>query len=227
MLSSPSLAEECFTKNDIIFANRPRLLAGKILGYNFTSLGLAPYGDHWRNLRRISAIEIFSPQRMQQFYNIRIDEVRLLIKKLVSECSEPVNLHSVFNDLIVNVIMRIVSGKRYFNGDHDLEEEGKVFQQIARDTFVVSKASNLGDSLPFLRWLGVKGLEKKLISLQKTRNDFFQKLIDELRKVENKKQNVIHVLLHLQETDPDYYTDEMIKSFVLVRYILTLMFQQL
>lgn len=215
MLSSPSLAEECFTKNDIIFANRPRLLAGKILGYNFTSLGLAPYGDHWRNLRRISAIEIFSPQRMQQYYSIRTDEVRLLIKKLASECSKPVNLHSVFNDLIVNVIMRIVSGKRYFNGDSDLEAEGKVFQQIARDTFEVSKASNLGDSLPFLRWFGVKGLEKKLLSLQKTRNDFFQKLIDELRKVENKKQNVIHVLLHLQETEPDYYNDEMIKSFVL------------
>ncbi|GJV57741.1 cytochrome P450-like protein [Tanacetum coccineum] len=215
VLSSPSLAEECFTKNDIIFANRPRLLAGKILGYNYTSLGLAPYGDHWRNLRRISAIEVFSSQRMQQFSSIRVDEARLLVKKLVSESSKPVNLHLVFDNLIVNVIMRIISGKRYFDGDSDLEEEGKVLQQIVKDTFLISKASNLGDSLPFLRWLGVKGLEKKLISLQETRNNFIQGLINQLRKVENKKQNLIHVLLHLQETDPDYYTDEMIKSFVL------------
>lgn len=29
IVSSPSTVEECFTKNDIIFANRPRTMAGK------------------------------------------------------------------------------------------------------------------------------------------------------------------------------------------------------
>ncbi|KAI3802427.1 hypothetical protein L1987_30559 [Smallanthus sonchifolius] len=38
VISSPSSAEECLSKNDIVFANRPRLLAGKYLGYNYTSL---------------------------------------------------------------------------------------------------------------------------------------------------------------------------------------------
>ena len=46
VVSSPSAVEECFTKNDVIFANRPRSLAGKYFGYNHTTVVSAPYGDH-------------------------------------------------------------------------------------------------------------------------------------------------------------------------------------
>ncbi|XWS74895.1 hypothetical protein CRYUN_Cryun01aG0037600 [Craigia yunnanensis] len=49
---------ECFTKNDIIFANRPYFWVGKYIGYDYTSLGTSPYCDHWRNLRRICKLEI-------------------------------------------------------------------------------------------------------------------------------------------------------------------------
>ncbi|KAJ0795316.1 putative isoflavone 2'-hydroxylase [Helianthus annuus] len=38
LISSPSVTEECFTKNDIIFANRPHMLYGKFLANNYTSL---------------------------------------------------------------------------------------------------------------------------------------------------------------------------------------------
>ncbi|GMN74355.1 hypothetical protein TIFTF001_055002, partial [Ficus carica] len=46
VVSSPSAAEDCLSKHDVIFANRPRLLAGKHFGSNYTSLVYSPYGDH-------------------------------------------------------------------------------------------------------------------------------------------------------------------------------------
>lgn len=46
VVSSPSAVEECLTRNDIAFANRPQTLVGKYLNYNNTTLGFSSYGDH-------------------------------------------------------------------------------------------------------------------------------------------------------------------------------------
>ncbi|KAL4583464.1 hypothetical protein LXL04_008037 [Taraxacum kok-saghyz] len=217
LISSPSAAEECLTKNDVIFANRPRMLAGKIFGSNYTSLGWSSYGDHWRNLRRISTIEIFSSHRLNDFSDIRADEGTLMIRKLISDSSSPVNFTSVFHELKLNLIMRMISGKRYFGGD--MEEEGKRFHEIIKETTLLEDTSFIGDHLPIMKWFGMNGLENKMIKLQKKRDVFFQTLIDQLRKEnriepENKKKNtMIGVLLQLQITDPEYYTDELIRSF--------------
>lgn len=102
-----------------------------------------------------------------------------------------------------------------------MEEEGKRFQEIVKETVLVADTSNLGDHLPIVRWFGVTSLEKKMIALQKKRDAFFQGLIEQHRNMdgvesENKKKNtMIEVLLKLQKTDPDYYTDEVIRGFVL------------
>ncbi|KAK1433449.1 hypothetical protein QVD17_10359 [Tagetes erecta] len=176
LVTSATISEECFTKNDIVFANRPRLLAGKILGSNNTSFGWAPYGDHWRNLRRISTVEILSTHRLNEFHEIRVDEGRLLVDKLILMCSSTVNLSSMFNEMTLNVLMRMISGKRYFGGDMEEEEEGKRFREIVKETFMVSGASNLGDYLPVLRWLGVDGLEKKMIVLQKKKRFVYARI---------------------------------------------------
>lgn len=82
VISSHSIAEECFTKNDVVLANRPDIIMAKHVGYNFTNMIAAPYGDHWRNLRRIAAVEIFSSHRVSTFKSIRKDEIQRLITLL-------------------------------------------------------------------------------------------------------------------------------------------------
>ncbi|PWA55565.1 cytochrome P450 mono-oxygenase [Artemisia annua] len=220
LVSSPSASEECFTKNDIIFANRPCTLFSKIIGNNYSSLVSSSYGENWRNLRKIASIEILSVHRLNEFHDIRVDEGKLLVRKLVSSCSSSVNVKSVLYELTLNVMMRMISGKRYFGRDipEVIEEEGKRFRKILDDSFLFAGAANVGDYLPILRWLGVNGLEKKLVELAKRRKVFFQELIEQLRKSKgvNKRKTMIKVLLSLQESDPDYYTDDMIQSFVLV-----------
>lgn len=82
VVSSHSVAEECFTKNDVVLANRPEFILQKHIGYNSTTMVGAAYGDSWRNLRRIGTIEIFSSLRLNSFLSIRKDEIRRLILSL-------------------------------------------------------------------------------------------------------------------------------------------------
>ncbi|WRX31199.1 hypothetical protein QQP08_023686 [Theobroma cacao] len=82
VVSSPSAIEECFTKNDIIFANRPQTMAGDILTDKYVTIAWAPYGDLWRNLRRLSVVEIFSANSLQRVRSIREEEVRNCVQQL-------------------------------------------------------------------------------------------------------------------------------------------------
>ncbi|XVF64146.1 hypothetical protein PTKIN_Ptkin09bG0144300 [Pterospermum kingtungense] len=220
VVSSPSAAEECFTRNDIIFANRPGLLIGKHLGCNHTSLAWAPYGENWRNLRRIASIEILSATRLQMLCSIRNDELKSLIRKLLDNQNEPVELRKAFFELTLNVMMGMIAGKRYYGDKLEDVEEARRFREIHVETFKLSAEINIGDFLP---WVKSRELEKKLIECQSKRDEFMQDLIEQHRKrmMNNcdakRKKTMIEVLLSLQESEPEYYTDQMIRALVLAK----------
>jgi isoflavone 2'-hydroxylase len=220
IVSSPSAVEECFTKNDIVLANRPPSLMAKIVGYNQTTVVASPYRDHWRNLRRISALEIFSTTRLNMFLCIRRDEIKHLLRKMGrNSCQDfaKVELKSMFSGLTFNIIMRMVAGKRYYGYGEDVkdEEEARQFREIMRETFANAGASNPQEFVPILRWFDHGGLEKRLMGLAKRTDAFLQGLIDE-KKCKEDGNTMIHHLLSLQKSQPDYYTDEIIKGLILV-----------
>ncbi|KAG4201192.1 hypothetical protein ERO13_A05G262800v2 [Gossypium hirsutum] len=209
VISSASSAEECFTKNDIIFANRPLLLYEKHLGYNYTSLIWDSYGDNWQNLRRISSIQLLSGHCLQLLYATRLDEVRLLLRKLFKDHDRMVDLKSRLFELMLNLMMRMIAGKRYYGDDVAVVEEGTRFREIMRESFLLAGATNMGDFLPMVKWF--EKTEKRMINLFKRREAFTQELIDEYE-----KKNMIEVMLSLQEQEPENYKDETIRSLMMV-----------
>ncbi|KAI5419490.1 hypothetical protein KIW84_043599 [Lathyrus oleraceus] len=148
VVSSSKIAQECFTKHDIVLANRPDFLVGKYISYNNTTVALASYGDHWRNLRRIVTTELLSSHRLNSFLEIRRDEIMRLIKKLTqvsyNDFSE-VELTSMFSEMTFNTIMRMVSGKRYYGDDSDVTdiEEARLFRNIIKEILGLGGASNV------------------------------------------------------------------------------------
>ncbi|KAB5556994.1 hypothetical protein DKX38_007903 [Salix brachista] len=218
VVSSPSAVEECFTKNDIVFANRPQFLAGKFLHYNNTTLASASYGDHWRNLRRICAIEIFSSSRLNAFLAIRKDEIKRLACRLQRDSSggfAKVELRSMFMDLTFNIVMRMIAGKRYYGEDVKLVEEATKFKETLQGYSALSELTNLGDMFPIFKSVDFNGFIKRCTALSGRMDLILQGLIDELRRGKNGNTMINH-LLTLQESEPEYYTDEIIKGLVLV-----------
>ncbi|WCJ35515.1 Cytochrome P450 81Q32 [Euphorbia peplus] len=223
LISSPEAAEECFTKNDILFANRPKLLAGKHLGYDYTTLVWASYGDHWRNLRRIASLELLSSHRLQLFSNIRLEEVRSMVHALFRHADTRefeffgVEMKTMFFELTLNVIMRMIAGKRYYGEKTDGVDEESRFKEIIRETFELSGAT-FADFVPGLKGFGMNKIEKRLAELQRKRDRFMQELIDEHKKgeLEKSSKSMINVLIELQKQEPEYYSDEIIRGLMLV-----------
>nr|QNS29988.1 cytochrome P450 [Nothapodytes nimmoniana] len=234
VVSSPSAVEECFTKNDIIFANRPRTLAGDLLTYNYRAFVWTPYGHIWRSLRRLSVVELFSSTSVHRSSAVREDEIRTLVRHLykVSKSGNPkVEFKYWFSICLFNTITRIVAGRQVVPEEDAGGEAGRRIMADLRERFFTNVGMNMCDFLPILRWFGYKGLEKKLMVAFKRRDEFLQGLLDEfrLKKMNSSSQKhvkdgkekgpLIETLLSLRESEPEFYTVDVIKSLMLVMFV--------
>ncbi|KAH7567481.1 hypothetical protein JRO89_XS07G0080100 [Xanthoceras sorbifolium] len=232
VLSSRSAIEECFPKNDIIFSNRPLLPSQKILQDNYTTIG-APFGNHWRNLRRFTALEIFSAKSLQMSSDIRTEEIRFMIKHLCKRSFEgvvlrKVDVKSLFYLLDFNIMLKMVAGKRCFEEeDLDLDETTKGKLDDLKETFGLFLYMALGDYFPYLRWLTYYGVEKQQMNIHKKRDAFIQALLDAHQNNNNPlmtstvpggeiSRPIIDVLLKLHESEPEFYTNDVIKGIIQV-----------
>ncbi|KAK6157250.1 hypothetical protein DH2020_011498 [Rehmannia glutinosa] len=221
LVSSPLAAQQCLTQNDIVFANRPNLLNGKHFGYNFTSLAWASYGDHWRNLRRISALELLSFHKLEILSGFRADEAQTLIHKLLRHhnvSNKGVDMRALFFEYAYNVVVRMITGRLGI----DNPEEAEMFREIVAEMAAVTLEANVVDFLPFVGWFGFGDyIERKLSLVQEKRERFMENVIKEHCWEEEgdgggKKKRLIEVLFDLQRAEPEYYTDETIRNLLLV-----------
>ncbi|KAK2985666.1 hypothetical protein RJ640_006929 [Escallonia rubra] len=222
---TPSAVEECLSKNEFIFANRVQLLVSKLLNYNSTTMVACSYGWHWRNLRRVAALEFFSTTRLNAYVGIRQDEIRAVVKTLFRESGRSftkVEMRSRFLELIFSIIIRMLVGKRYFGADMEDLVEGRGFLDIIREKIDLSQTSNPGDFLPFLSWFGFHSLEKRMLKLQSENDAVLDELIGERRKKLGAYQHgggransMVDAMILLQASEPEHYSDEIIKGIIM------------
>ncbi|XP_010415197.1 PREDICTED: cytochrome P450 81D11 [Camelina sativa] len=219
VVSSLPIVEECFTKNDVVLANRPKSMASKHISYNYSSMVSAPYSEQWRNLRRIGAVEIFSNHRLNSFTSIRRDEIRRLIARLSRSQNSSlefgkVEMNSMLSNLSFNNIIRMVAGKCYYGDGAEDDLEAKRVRQLIGEAMTCFGAGHAADHLPVLRWF--TDFERRVKKIAGRLDEFFQGLVDEKRAAKEKKENtMIDHLLSLQESQPEYYTDHTIKGTML------------
>lgn len=118
LVSSPDIVNEIFTTHDITFANRPKFPSAKHTSNNYTTFVSSSYGPNWRNLRRIATIEVLSSHRLLCSSDIRSDEIRCLARFLFSNSAKnetftKVDVRLMLFEVVLNVIMRMLAGKRY------------------------------------------------------------------------------------------------------------------
>lgn len=237
VVSSPSAVEECLTKNDVIFANRPKTLAGDKFTFNYTVYVWAPYGQLWRILRRLTVVELFSSQSLQKTSTLRDQQVSIFIRSLYrfsKSGSKKVDLTNWAFTLVFNLMSKIIAGRHIMNEEDVGMPKGiEIIDELRRTFLVTIPFLNMCDFLPILRWIGYKGLEKEMDLIHSKRNEFLNSLLDEFRhnkisdlkpsgtvgNMEEKRNTLIEILLSFQESEPEFYTDDIIKSIMLVVFV--------
>lgn len=134
-----------------------------------------------------------------------------------------VELSSMFHDLTHNSMMRVISGKRYYGDESDMKkdavvEEAREYRKMVVELLKLLGVDNKADYLPFLRWFDFRNLEKRLGDRFDTS---LNALIHENRSRNQRDNTMIDHLLKLQESQPEYYTDEIIKGLALVMILIT------
>ncbi|XVF77137.1 hypothetical protein PTKIN_Ptkin14bG0016700 [Pterospermum kingtungense] len=112
IVSSAKVAQEVMKNNDIIFSQRAYNLVMDIMTYNFKAIIFTPYGNYWREIRKICTMELLSPSRVQLFQSIREEEVSDFIESIALNEGSPINLSKKIFSLSYGITARAAFGKK-------------------------------------------------------------------------------------------------------------------
>ncbi|KAM0035374.1 putative cytochrome P450 [Helianthus debilis subsp. tardiflorus] len=175
VVSSWEVAKECFTVNDLALASRPKTAAVKHMCYNYAMFGLGPYTPYWREMRKIATLELLSNRRLEMLKHIRSTEITCGINELYGRWKENshqpvvVELNKWLEDTMLNIIMMMVAGKRYFGVASGGGDEAAKCHEAIIDFFRLCGVFVVSDAIPSLGWLDLQGYEKQM---KKTGKDF-------------------------------------------------------
>lgn len=92
IVSSAEAAKMVLKAHDPACADRPKSMATQIMWYNYSDIVFSPYGDYWKQMRKICILELLSAKNVRSFEYIRKDEASLLIGSIQSTRGEPFDL---------------------------------------------------------------------------------------------------------------------------------------
>lgn len=117
----------------------------------------------------------------------------------------------------------MIAGKRYYGENTSGSVEAKTFQALVADMAKLSGESHLADFLPMVQRVASGETVKRFMNVYTRRDAIAQKWIDELRhtgtydSVGRMEKSMIEILMSLKETEYGYFSDDDIKSLLLVR----------
>ncbi|KAL0926603.1 hypothetical protein M5K25_002842 [Dendrobium thyrsiflorum] len=175
--SQPETAKEILSSS--AFADRPiKESAYELLFHR--AMGFAPFGEYWRNLRRISSTYLFSPKRVSSFEKQRseIGEGMVCEIKRMMERNGVVEVKRMLHFGSLNNVMLSVFGKKYDFG----KAEGLELESLVKEGYELLGVFNWGDHFPLLGWLDLQGVRRRCRALAARVNVFVGKIIDEHRR---------------------------------------------
>ncbi|KAJ8762369.1 hypothetical protein K2173_007527 [Erythroxylum novogranatense] len=174
VISNWELVKECFTTNDIAFANRPRTLSMDLLSYERSMFVLGPYDAYWRQVRKIAMLELLSKHRLEMFKGTQESELRILMRELYKLWEQKrngsnkvfVELKRWFASMTINVILKTLVRKSIgYETSEEAEHKQGSHQKLKLTMMEFVEMLGkfvMSDALPYLRWFDIGSHGKKM-----------------------------------------------------------------
>jgi cytochrome P450 len=181
--------------HDVTFAQRPYFLVSDIISYNSTNIAFSPFGDYWRQVRKICILELLRAKRVQSFQAIREEEVSNLISSINYNAGLPINLTKLLYTISFDSTSRASFGKK--SKDHE------AFKSVMEEIMEVSKSFIISDIFLSIKLLHlISGTRQKLKILHQKADQILESIINEDRAREAPSNEIeaddlVHVLLNL------------------------------
>nr|CAB3470959.1 unnamed protein product [Digitaria exilis] len=133
VVSSREAAREVMKTHDAAFASRPLSATVAVLTSGGRDIIFAPYGEHWRQLRKVAITELLSARRVLSFRAIREEEVAAMLRACASAAAAAacVEMREMVSALVADVTSRAVLGDRCKDRDVFLRELNLSIELVA------------------------------------------------------------------------------------------------
>ncbi|KAK3143028.1 hypothetical protein QOZ80_4BG0356760 [Eleusine coracana subsp. coracana] len=203
--SSPRAAQAVLRTHDQAFASRPRSVVGDVLTYGPSDVGFAPYGESWRQAKKLVTTHLLSAKKVQSYRAAREEEVAMVIAKIrdAAATTTTVDMSEVLSTFTNDMVGRAVAGRSF-----RVEGRDKVLRELIRDGMALLGGFNLENFYPglakagggVLTWPARRGAER----LRDRWDEVLDKFIDEhagncRNQEEDEESDFIDVLLSVQQ----------------------------
>ncbi|KAL0404962.1 UNVERIFIED_CONTAM: 3,9-dihydroxypterocarpan 6A-monooxygenase [Sesamum radiatum] len=224
--SSPEICKEFLKTHEISFSNRPKTIVSDYVTYGSQDFSFAPYGDHWKFVKKLCVSRLLGGQTLDLLQPIRRQEINYLIElvSLKAKAGEAVAIGSELIRMSNNIISTMVLSRR-LSGD---ENEAAEIREQVREITALTGQFNLSDFIWFCKSLDVQGFGKRLKAVMGRFDKMMEKIIEEhqseRRKLKQRgkegevvAKDLLHILLDIAEDESSEMklTRENIKGFIL------------
>ncbi|KAL2316664.1 hypothetical protein Fmac_030540 [Flemingia macrophylla] len=200
VVSSPKMAKEVMKTHDLIFANRPRVLAADVITYGSKGMTFSPHGTYWRQMRKICTMELLAPKRVESFRSVTEQELANLVKEISLSEGSCINLSEKLLSLSFGLTSRISFGKK--------SEDQQAYTELTKGGIEVLEGFSLADLFPSIGLLQVvTGFRTKVEKIHRGTDRILENIVrDHRNKImgtqtvgEENREDLVDVLLRLQK----------------------------
>jgi cytochrome P450 len=198
VISSTRFAKLVMKDHDLSFASRPKFMVSEFITYDNNNIAFAPYGDYWRQMRKICTLELLSSKKVQSFRSIREEEVKKFIDSIHNHASSspgsPLNLTEKIFALTNGTVCRSTIG--------DKCKEQDALVKAIEETATLAGGFDVSDLFPSIKLLQiVSGMRSQLKRLHGVFDRVLEDVIGDRIRHPNgagDHEDLLDVLLRLQ-----------------------------